>query len=246
MKEETIEYHIHGKKFLGRLYAPTEKLHQAPLPAVLVAHAWRGQDTFAQNKAKAMAELGYIGFAVDLYGEGKNVSTDKEAGELMVPLASDRKILQERIIAAFQALCQSSLVDKTKVGGIGFCFGGVAIIELLRSGQPVKGVVSFHAGLNAIPLEKVKKVPIAKNIQGSLLVLTGYEDPIATMEVLLDFEKELNDAGVDWQVHVYGHTTHAFTNPEANSPDKGLIYNRLTDRRSWLEMKNFFTEIFNS
>jgi len=246
MKEEVIEYYAHGIKFLGRLYLPPDSHRQFPLPAVLVAHAWRGQDTFAQNKAKAMTELGYIGFAVDLYGNGISVSTDSEAGALMSPLASDRKILQERITAAYQALCQHSQVDKNKIGGIGFCFGGVAAIELLRSGQPVKGVVSFHAGLNAIPLEKVKKVPIAKGIKGSLLVLTGYEDPIATPEVLLDFQKELNEAGVDWQVHVYGHTTHAFTNPEANSPDKGLIYNSLADRRSWLEMKNFFTEIFNS
>lgn len=244
MREAIINYQANDVPLKGHAYFPE---HSAlSYPAVIVAHAWRGQDNFARNKAKELAKLGYIGFAADLYGEGKTAITDEEAGALMYPLASNRLALQQRIGAAFDALKQIPEIDQSKIGGIGFCFGGITIIELLRSGKPVKGVVSFHAGLNAIPTSQVQATPITAGIQGSLLILTGYEDPLATQAEINLLEKELNEAQVDWQLTTYGHATHSFTNPEANTPERGFMYNAKADQRSWLAMKNFFNEIFNS
>src|SRR4051812_45294507 len=146
MYEETIAYVVDGKEFVGKLIAP-EKTDLRKRPAVIVAHAWMGCDEFAIQKARELAKLGYVGFAADLYGDGKVVQTTEEAEALMMPLFLDRALLQKRMQGAMDALCQSVYVNENKIGGIGFCFGGLAIIELLRSGADVKGVVSFHAVL---------------------------------------------------------------------------------------------------
>lgn len=242
MKEQFIDYQIDGKSFKGFVVLPESNDLK---PAVIIAHTWKGQDEFVRDKARELAKLGYIGFAADLYGDGQEAFTDEEAGKLMYPLVTDRALLQERIGKAFDTVANLPSVDKDNIGAIGFCFGGVTVLELLRSGRPVKGVVCFHAGLTAIPLDKVKQKPISTNIQGSILILHGYDDPLVSPESLLSLEKELTEANVDWQLTIYGHTTHAFTNPQANTPEKGLNYNPQSDKRSWLAMKNFFNEIFN-
>lgn len=209
------------------------------LPAILVAHAWRGQDNFARQKAHDLAKLGYVAFAIDMFGNKKNSTSDEESSALIQPFFLNRKLMQERAIAGYNALIQLPEVDKSRVGAIGFCFGGLTVIELMRSGTPIKSAVSFHAVLGN---KGVSTVPIAKNIRGSLLMLHGYEDPLAPITDVLDMQKELNDAGIDWQMNIYGHTSHAFTNPLANDVKKGLIYNERSSQRAWIAMKNFFQE----
>ena len=143
------------------------------------------------------------------------------------------------MIAAYETLINQAGVDQSRIGAIGFCFGGLSVIELLRSGTPVKSVVSFHGVLGNTG---AKTVPIAKNIKGSILMLHGYEDPLVPINDVLNIQKEFNDAGVDWQMDIYGHTSHAFTNPQAHDTKKGLIYNEKINKRAWLAMKNFFEE----
>lgn len=243
MHEETISYQVDSKKFIGQLISPDQTTQQKR-PAILVAHAWMGRDDFALQKAKEMAELGYIGFAVDLYGEGKVVKTETEATSLMIPLFLDRQLLQKRILAAYEVIKTHPLVDAKRIGGIGFCFGGMTIIELLRSGADVKGVVSFHGLLGSKMGEhQAKTVPIAHNIKGSLLILHGYDDPLVSQEDIRTAQKEFNDAQIDWQMHTYGHTSHAFTNPKVNDLKSGLIYSQKATKRSWQSMRNFFEEI---
>ena len=246
MKNEQVWYQIDGKTFNGYLTFPSSKGQTTQRrPAIIIAHAWMGQDQFARHKADALAELGYIGFAADLYGEGKTASNSEEAQSLMLPLFEDRALLQKRIRAAYEVLRQHPAVDPSNIGAIGFCFGGLTVIELLRNGADVKGVVSFHGVLgNTMGDIHAKTVPIAKVIKGSLLILHGYEDPLVSQQDLSNMQKEMSGAHVDWQLNIYSHTSHAFTNPEQQDKEHGLLFNPLSSERAWWAMIHFFSERF--
>jgi dienelactone hydrolase len=206
-------------------------------PGVLVSHAWGGQGKLERAKAEKLAELGYVGFAADLYGKGKRGGSMEENAKLMQPFIDDRALLRKRITAALDALKKHALVDAGRVGAIGFCFGGLCVLDLARSVPAgLKGVVSFH-GLFHAP-----KLGTQAAITAKVLMLHGYDDPMAKPESVLAIASELTQAKADWQLHAYGRTSHAFTNPEANSPDHGLLYNAVADRRSWVAMKNFLEE----
>jgi dienelactone hydrolase len=238
MKEQTVIYTDENVSCEGFLvYDDSVK---TPQPIVLVAHAWRGQDDFARNKAKELAKLGYAAFAIDMFGNKKNSSSDQESAELIKPFFKDRALLQRRVFAGFDTVYNLPFIDKSRIGAIGFCFGGLTVLELLRSGKPVKAIVSFHGALSSVG---AKQVPIAQNIQGSALILHGFDDPLVTPDDVLHVQTELNNAGVKWQMNIYGHTAHAFTNPIAKDPSAGMIYNEKIAKRSWNEMKVFFEEI---
>lgn len=246
MKHQTVSYQIDGQPYSGYWALPSgEDPKVQRRPAIIIAHAWMGQDQFARQKADALAELGYIGFAADLYGEGKRPSNPEEAEKLMLPLFQDRALLQKRIRAAFDVVQKHPGVDPSNIGAIGFCFGGLTVIELLRSGAPVKGVVSFHGVLgNKMKSVQAKTVPIAKSIKGSLLILHGYEDPLVSLEDIVNMQKELSEAKVDWQMNIYSHTSHAFTNPAAHDKEHGLAFQPLSSERAWWSMIHFFSERF--
>ena len=236
MHTETIEYTVGDLEMEGHLaFDATKSVRR---PGVLVAHAWHGRDDFADVKAEALAELGYVGFAADVYGRGRFGETDDQAAALMQPLVDDRPLLRQRIAAALHTLASHDKVDPHRLAAIGFCFGGLTVLELARSGAALRGVVSFH-GLLGTPEPRD-----AANITCKVLALHGNNDPFATTEAVAAFAKEMTDAGVDWQMAVYGNVMHAFTNPSANAPDKGLQYNRDADHRSWEAMNVFFDEIF--
>ncbi len=207
-------------------------------PAVLINHTWVGRDEFVAEKAIKLAELGYVGFAVDMYGKGVLGTSPEQNSALMQPFMDDRLLLQKRIQAALYAVKLLPWVDDHNVAAIGFCFGGLCVLDLARSGSDLKGVVSFH-GLLGAPGH-----PVAKPIKAKVLALHGHDDPLATPDQVLAFEQEMTLAGVDWQLQCYGHTAHAFTNPLANDPDHGMVYRAQADSRSWLAMKNFLAEIF--
>jgi len=212
-------------------------------PGVLVAHAWQGQDDFARKKAFELAELGYVAFAVDMFGDGKFATTDEEASALITPFLEDRVLMQTRIVAAYNVLKEHALVDASKIGAIGFCFGGLTVLELARAGVDICAVVTFH-GVFSDKGAKLGKREIKENT--GVLILNGYEDPLVAQEDLADLQKELTTAKADWEVVNYGHTSHAFTNQKANGSTKGLIFNSKSAKRSWLAMKNFFRELLES
>lgn len=243
MITETITYECKGVALKGHIVYSGEA--SAKRPAVIVAHAWRGQDDFARERAHELAELGYVGFAADLYGDGKTAQTDEEALKLMLPLFLDRSLLRERINAAFDVLKSHPYVDAAEIGAIGFCFGGLTVIELLRSGADVAGVVSFHGVLgDKLGEHKATLAPNAKKIEGSLLILHGHDDPLSSAEDICHIQDEFTLAKVDWQMNIYGHTMHAFTNPQAHDLKNGLVFEAIANMRSWREMCNFFEEIF--
>lgn len=243
MKTEEIKYSA-GSDFTGHGYlAVGDGAHKRP--GVIIAHAWRGQDDFVREKAKELAALGYVGFAADLYGNGRVAEDDDQAAALMKPLFIDRCELRRRIIAAFTELQKHPSVDPHNIGAIGFCFGGLTVIELLRSGVNVRSVVSFHGVLgNALKGMEAIMEPLQLPIKGSLMLLHGYKDPLVSAEDLAAIQKEFSDADVDWQLHIYGNAAHAFSNPNATDERSGLIYNAVADRRAWQSMKNFFQEQF--
>jgi dienelactone hydrolase len=209
---------------------------QGPLPAVLISHDWSGRNEFALRKARRLAWHGYAAFALDMYGGGKRGKTTEENQALMAPFMADRAALGKRIGAALAAVRAQSQVDAKRVAAMGFCFGGLCVLDLARGGADVRGVVSFHG------LLKPSGLP-PRGMQAKVLILHGYDDPMAPPEDVLAIGKELSAAGADWQLHAYGNTVHAFTNPEANNAAFGTVYKAEADRRSWNSMLSFFEEV---
>ena len=207
-------------------------------PAVLVAHDWSGRNEFACQKAEQLAELGYVGFALDMYGIGQIGKTVEEKSALIAPLMQDRNLLRQRILAALYTVKQLQAVDEKRIAAIGYCFGGACALDLARSGADLRGVVSFHGLLDA-PQDLPSKKILAK-----VLALHGHEDPMVPPEKVALFQKEMTAAGVDWQMHIYGNTMHGFSNPQAHDASTGILYKNSADQRSWIAAKNFLKEIF--
>lgn len=227
-----FDYDIDGKTYEAAIASDGNTAR----PGILVCHAWAGRSEFEIEKAQALAGLGYTGIAVDLYGKGVLGSTTEECQALMTPFVDDRSMLQKRLASILSVIKDQPEVDSTKLAAIGFCFGGLCVLDLARSGADVKGVVSFH-GLLGAPGNTKTKIP------AKILALHGWDDPMAPPSDVEALGNELDTALADWQLHAYGGTMHAFTNPNANDPDFGTVYNKKADQRSWVAMKNFLGEI---
>ncbi|MGB5330927.1 MAG: dienelactone hydrolase family protein [Woeseiaceae bacterium] len=211
-----------------------------PRPGILVSHAWSGRSDYEEGKADALAGLGYTAFALDLYGKGVRGSNPKENSALMQPFLEDRAKLQERLLLALATLRDQDEVDDSKIAAIGFCFGGLCVLDIARTGEDIAGVVSFH-GLLAAPGNTA-----GNKIKAKVLALHGWDDPMATPDSVIELSKEMTAMRADWQLHAYGNTVHAFTNPAANDKAMGTVYDAAADRRSWIAMQNFLEELFNA
>lgn len=207
-------------------------------PAVLIHPTWAGRDNFVIEKAKKIAELGYVGIAVDIYGKGVLGTSAEENALLMQPFVNDRLLLRRRLMAAYRNAKLMPWVDSHTMAAIGFCFGGLCVLDLARSGIDLKGVVSFHGMLHAP--EELK----TQAIKAKILVLQGNNDPLAPITDSLAFMQEMSASGADWQLHIYGNTGHAFTNPALNDHSTGFYYQADADKRAWQTMQNFLAEIF--
>lgn len=241
MKKEILNYSTGNISHEGIVFTadPNKKA-----PLVLVAHTWMGRDDFVISQAEKLANMGYVGVALDNFGQAKIASDEKEAGSLIAPLFVNRAELQNRMKSGLEAALKLPYVDTKKVGAIGFCFGGLSVIELLRSGADVLGVVSFHGvitdKMGPLTAKRAPKHPI----HGSLLLLHGAEDPLNSWQDLEHFANELKQDGVDWEFDLYGHAVHAFTNPKVTDKSTGLAFNKQANDRSFAKMELFFKEIF--
>jgi len=230
MHIEDIAYSYEELSLRGAL--AVQEARSGRLPGVLVIHDAGGLSENIRDKTRRVAALGFCAFALDLFGNGETV-TDGMAriGKMCADLKRWRGLAQ----AGLQVLAARPECDPKRLAAIGYCFGGTTVYELARSGVDLKGVVGFHSGLSPSSGE-------ARNIQGKVLTLIGADDPLIPPEARLAFEREMTEAKVDWQMHIYGDTAHSFTNPTMDRP--GFRYDARADARSWASMRAFFEEIF--
>lgn len=235
-KGEFLSYHDGPQELEGFVARPSAG---GPRPVVLVVHAWGGQDGFAREKAAMLAELGYIGFAIDVYGKGRRGSSPEENSALMTPWVKDRAALRTRLLAAVAAARALEGADTDRLAVIGFCFGGLCAFDLARANAPgMRAAVGFHALFT--PPALGAQAPIGAKV----LALHGYDDPMATPEAMVGFANEMTAAKADWQLVAYGGTSHAFTNPHANDPKNGLVYRKVVADRAFEAMRDLLAEAF--
>ena len=241
LHSETVTYK-QGETTLEGYLVQDEKylFSKGFFPAVIVVHDWMGLGDYAKKRADMLAELGYIAFAVDIYGKGVRPKNSDEASQQATYYKNNRALLRARANAGYEYLKKYANVDKSRIAAMGYCFGGTTVLEMARSGTNLAGVVTFHGGLST------PKPEDAKNIKAKVLVLHGVDDPFVKADEVKAFQKEMNDAKVDWQMVYYSGAVHAFTRADVGTDNsKGVAYNEKADKRSWEAMKQFFNEVFS-
>ncbi|MDP5065446.1 MAG: dienelactone hydrolase family protein [Haliea sp.] len=235
IQTRVIEYSHAGVTYEG--FLAWDDAATQPLPGVAVAHTWAGRSEFEQGKAVALAEAGYVGFALDMFGRGVRGEGAEQCQALITPLLADRALLQALVGKAVAVMGEQAEVDATRLAAIGYCFGGLTVLDLARTGADVRGVASFHGLFNAA------ENTVGTAIRAKVLCLHGYDDPMVPPNAVVALAAELSAAGADWQIHAYGNTLHAFTNPAANDPAFGAAYNVDADRRSAQALHDFLREV---
>ncbi len=239
LKSHQLEYTHAGQQLQGYLVYDTDKLKPGKNPALLVYHAWMGIGEHEKKWSNQLAEQGYIVFAPDIYGKGIRPTTPQAAAEQAGKYRKDRALMRARAQAGLKQLQTHPRVDASKIGALGFCFGGGVALELARSGAAVSGVVSLHGNLDT------PNPTDAQKIKGQLLVLHGAADPHVPMTQVAAFQQEMHAAKVDWQMHMYGQAVHAFTDPKAgNDPSKGAAYDASAASKAWAATVQFFGKVF--
>ena len=198
-----IPYQDKGVELEGLVAYPSEEER----PVVILCHAWKGKDDFICEKAKAIAEWGYVGFALDMYGKGVLGKSKEENAALKKPFMENRQLLLNRVIRGFEIACSLPYVDSKRVAILGFGFGGVCALDLARSGAELKGAISVYGHFDPLPNL------LMQSSKTKILILHGYNDPVAPQSELRSFESEMNKAKIDWQAHVYGDAMHHLQHP---------------------------------
>jgi dienelactone hydrolase len=237
IKGQDHDYQHSGTTCQG--YWAVDDAKSGKRPGILVAHEWSGLGDYVKKRCDMLAEMGYVAFAADIFGKGNRAKSYPECEQISKPYYEDRQLTRGRAVAALDCLKNHPLVDAAKIAAIGYCFGGIVVLELARSGADVKGSVAFHGQLST------PNPADAKNIKGKVLILHGAIDPVVPPAEVAAFEKEMEDAKVDWQLVAYGGAMHTFTNwnlPATPPPGMPAAYNEKADKRSWQAMKNFFAE----
>lgn len=236
MNTKTVTYQAGGVTCKGYL-AYEDNAQKKPL--VMVVHAFEGCNALAKEYAEKLAKLGYIGFAIDMYGDGIVCDTLDGCMEQAMKLFNDRALVRARMLDTLTYARSLEHVDPDKIAAMGFCLGGLCSLDLARAGADIKGVASFHGAL--VPPEGLEP----HQIKAKILVMSGYDDPQIPPTQLETFMQEMKDADV--QFIFYNHTKHAFTDPNAakiGPPEMGREYNALTTQRAWQACQDFLVEVF--
>ena len=234
---ETVEYKDGDVSLKGEIYyddASDEKR-----PGVLVVHEWWGLNDYAKKRAEMLAELGYVAFAADMYGDNKVTTHAKDAGAWKNQITSNVEAWQNRANLGLAVLKNHKLTDNDNTAAVGYCFGGATVLQMAYAGSDVNGVVSFHGSLPAASESQ------AKSIQMDILIAHGNADPFVPAEQVSAFRAALDNAGVNYEFNAYDGARHAFTNPGAAEYGiEAIAYNEEADKRSWKAMQDFFAKIF--
>ncbi|MBA4293288.1 dienelactone hydrolase [bacterium] len=207
-------------------------------PAVMIVHQWGGLGEYEKRRADMLAKMGYVAFAVDIYGKGVR-PTGNDRGQFAGKYKGDRTLFRSRLKAGLDEIRRTPGVDADKIAVIGYCFGGTGALELARSGADIRGAVSFHGGIGQGKIEE------APDIKASILILHGADDPFVPAKEIDEFYAEMRAGKVDYSLISYGNAVHSFTEVEAgNDNSRGAAYNAEADRRSWAAMTNFLQEVF--
>jgi dienelactone hydrolase len=210
-------------------------------PGVLVCHEWKGHGSYVRMRAEQIARLGYVAFALDVYGKGVTAKDHVEAAKMAGMYKGDRALMRGRVKAGYDVLSSQAVCDASRIAVMGYCFGGTCSLELGRSGARLAGIASFHGDLSTPTPED------AKNIKARVIAFHGADDPFIKMESVLAFQEEMRRGGVDWQFVSFGGAVHSFTVKEAgDDPSKGQAYHEKADRRSWEMLKGFLAECFKA
>ena len=235
IKEQEVEYKAGDVTLKG--FMAYDDAAKGKRPAVLVVHEWWGHDQHARNGARKLAQAGFVGFALDMYGDGKQAHHPKDAGAMSGEIRKNLELMQTRFDAARDYLRQQPNVNPARIGVIGYCFGGAVALEMARAGEDLSAIVTFHGALNTEhPAQKGKVKP-------SILVLTGADDPFVPKKAVDGFVKEMKSAGAKFKVISYPGAKHSFTNPAATENGQKfnipLAYNAEADKKSWAEAQKF-------
>ena len=236
VKSEAVHYEYDGTKLTGYLYY--DDALKEKRPGVMVVHEWWGLNDYAKKRAEMLAELGYVAFAADMYGDGKVTDKPEQAKEWMTETTADVEAWRGTAKAGLEQLKKSDKVDGGKLAAIGYCFGGGTILQLAYSGADIKGVVSFHGALPS--------APEGSEIKAKILAFHGNADAMVQTPTVNKFTEQLEKTKADWQLVTYGSgVRHGFTNPDAGKYGiENLKYDEAADKRSWAGMQTFFNEIF--
>jgi dienelactone hydrolase len=233
-----VEYRDGDVTLRGYVAFDSERVEKR-LPGVLVVHQWLGLTDYEKGRCRQLAELGYVAFALDVYGKDVRPAGPQEAAKVAGTYKQDRQLYRRRLNLGLEQLLAQKSVAPDKLAAIGYCFGGTGVLELARSGAAISGVVSFHGGLDSPSPED------GKQVKAKVLICHGADDPFVPAKDIEAFKAEMNEADVDWQMIYYSDAVHSFTQPQAgNDNSRGAAYNEKADRRSWEAMKTFFAELF--
>ncbi len=236
VKTATIDYHEGKTALEGYLAYPATATATSRRPGILICPEWTGPNEHARFRARQLAALGYVALVADVYGKNVRPTEVKDCAATAGIYKKDRALLRKRVNAGLETLLKQPQVDGTRIAAIGYCFGGLTALELGRSGAAIQAIVSFHGDLtNPTPAD-------ARNIKAHVLILHGAADPIVPPNDVAAFEKEMANAGLDWQLIKYSGAMHSFTNKAANDPKRGAVYQAAADRRSFEAMLAFFNE----
>ncbi len=233
IRTEPHRYSDGQDTFIGRrVYddaAPADR------PGLLVVPSFMGLGPFEEARGQELAALGSHVLAVDYYGEGRRASNDEEASRMMKALDADRPAIARRMAAALAALKALDGVDGSRTGALGYCFGGKCALDLARTGAGMQAVATFHGVYDAPDTQADRIVPAA-------LILHGWDDPLSPPDAVTGLAAELTRTCADWQILSFGHTGHAFTNPDAKAPDRGMAFNPTSRDRGWRALTAFLEE----
>lgn len=234
IEKKTLTYEDQGQLLQAYVAYPSKD----KCSLVILCHAWAGRDPFICEKAEQIAQWGFVGFALDMYGKGIIGKSKEENAALKKPFLEDRQFLQRRALKGFEQACRLPFANTDQIIVLGYGFGAVCALDLARSNVNLKGAISVYGHFDPPHHDQVHP------IKAKVLILHGYNDSVASNQELQAFQQELDKQKVDWQAHLYGNTLHAFANPKANDPSAGILYNEASANRSWQAIENFIKENF--
>jgi len=234
LETEQIAYRDGDARLNGFLAIDADRAGSRP--GVLVVHGGAGLDGHARGRARRFAESGFVVFACDMYGDGVTGHRERIVGHIG-DLRNNRAALVRRVQPAIEILSSRPEVDG-RIAAVGYCLGGMVVLEYARSGSPVSGVVNVHGSLDTTrPAEP-------SSIRARVLVCHGALDPHVPMSQVTAFAGEMKNAGADYQLIVYGNAMHGFTHETATGQQPGVLYHAQTDARSSVAIHDFFRELF--